>query len=287
MKTTKIWVGVGAFVLASGMGSPNATGVEAPVPSLRADRTADTAVARVLPGTFVLAQHMKHDGEVGEVGEKGPANLPPDLAFAHQVALIRGHLLIGDELVKAGQWKAAFPHFLHPTEEIYGKLKGSLATYDVPSFEAALKLLSDRVKNRKGGDDYAKAWKTVADALAVAESKVLAKQTDRNRFTLEAALEVLKTSSGEYEEAIQKGRIAKPVEYQDARGFIWYAESMIEGIAPALEQKDAASLKAVRAGLADLKKTFPTAMPPKKPVKDYGSVLADISRIELAASHLR
>ena len=37
---------------------------------------------------------------------------------------------------------------------------------------------------------------------------------------------------------------------------------------------------------ADLKKTWPSAMPPKTPVKDYGSVLGDVSRIELAAGRL-
>jgi len=42
----------------------------------------------------------------------------------------------------------------------------------------------------------------------------------------------------------------------------------------------------VRAGLAELKKAFPSPMPPRTPVKDYGGVLADVSRIELAAGKL-
>jgi hypothetical protein len=37
---------------------------------------------------------------------------------------------------------------------------------------------------------------------------------------------------------------------------------------------------------ADLKKAWPEAMPPAKPVKDYGAVLGDVSRIELAAGKL-
>src|SRR5262249_56053846 len=93
------------------------------------------------------------------------------------------------------------------------------------------------------------------------------------------AIMALKAATGEYEEAIVKGRIAKPVEYQDARGFVWQSEKMIEAQSAALEKKDAAALKAVRDGYAELKKTWPTAMPPKTPVKHYASLLNDASPI--------
>jgi hypothetical protein len=96
----------------------------------------------------------------------------------------------------------------------------------------------------------------------------------------------LKSATNEYEEAIVKGRIAKPVEYQDARGFVWQSEKMIEALSPALEKKDAAALKAVRDGFAELKKAWPAAMPPKAPVKDHAAVLSDVSRIELAVGKL-
>ena len=104
--------------------------------------------------------------DAGEGGEsKGIANLPPELAFATRIALLRGHLLVGDELVKQQQWNAALPHFLHPTEEIYGDLKETLEEYKVPPFDGALKALADVVKAKKGGNDYAKALKSVNDAL--------------------------------------------------------------------------------------------------------------------------
>ena len=105
-------------------------------------------------------------------------------------------------------------------------------------------------------------------------------------FVVEAALELLKSATGEYKEAIVKGRIAKPVEYQDARGFVWQAEKMIESIAPALEKKDADAVKHVRDALANLKKAWPGPMAPKAPVKDYAAVLSDVSRIELSVGKL-
>jgi hypothetical protein len=306
MKTkTKIWLGVGAFVVAGTSAMTQSTLARSLLDN-SALTGSDSATQRDVSG-LVLAQH-RHGGEggeragsqkgakakkgggeggEGEGGEKGgAAKLAPDLDFAVRIAQIRGHLLVGDELVKEGQWNAAYPHFRHPTEELYGPIRGRLKDYKTPPFEAALKVLANVVKSKKGGDDYERAVRAVDDALAAADRALKDKQARWESFTVETALEVLKSATGEYEEAIVKGRIAKPVEYQDARGFVWQAERMIEGVAPALEQKDADALRQVRDVLASLKKAWPAAMPPKAPVKDYGAVLGDVSRIELAAGKL-
>jgi hypothetical protein len=291
MKTkSKIWLGVGAFVVV-GAGVAGATGPLAPyAASAQPGPTADAAIPAISSGGIVVAQHADHGKEAGEGGEggesKGLANLPPELAFTARIALLRGHLLVGDELVKQQQWNAALPHFLHPGEEIYGDIKDQLADYKVPPFNASLKALSDAVKAKKGGNDYTKALKSVNDALAAADAGMKAKQSNWPGFVVEAAVEALKTAASEYEAAIVGGRIAKPVEYQDARGFIWQAERMIESVAPDLQKKDPAALGQVRSGMAELRKAFPSPMPPRAPVKDHGAVLGDVSRIELAAGKL-
>ena len=302
---TKIWLGVGAFVVA---GVNGAAAGDAPA----LDRSvSDIALTRALSPTDISAR-KRGGGEHGEHGERGPkkakkkqggeggeeggeggeeggakgaAKLPPDLDFALKIAQMRGHLLVGDELVQEGQWAAALPHFLHPSEELYGPIRGRLKDYNAPQFSSALKLLATVVKQKKGGEDYANARKQVEDALTAAETGVKANQGS-DSFQIETALELLKSATGEYQEAIVKGRIAKPVEYQDARGFVWQAEMMINAIAPALEKKNAESLKQVRQDLGELKKAWPAAMPPKTPVKDYASVLSDVSRIELHSGKL-
>jgi hypothetical protein len=287
MKTkSKIWLGVGAFV-AIGTG---VAGTAPPLAGLVAAGAAglatDTA-SRLPSGSFVLAQHAEqHAQDAGEGGEsRNIANLPPELAFGTRIALLRGHLLVGDELVKQQQWNAALPHFLHPTEELYGDLKDKLEEYKVAPFDAALKALADVVKARKSAD-YAKAQKAVADALAAADAAMKERTGDWPGFVVETAVEALKAATGEYQQAIIEDKIAKPVEYQDARGFILQGERMIESVAPDLQKKNPAALAAVRAGLAELKKAFPAAMPPRAPVKDQAAVLADVARIELAAAKL-
>ena len=308
----KIWLGVGAFVvagtgaIAAGAADVRSAEVRQPsglLPGMTAKSATDTAIARVSPGGFVLAQHgdhgpaaskepikepVKEPAEGGEGGEtKGLDDLPPDLAFAVRLALLRGHILVGDQLVKQGQWNAALPHFLHPSEEIYGDIKTALADHKLAPFEEELKTLVKLVKARKGGNEFARALKSISDATATADASLQASLADRwASFVMEAAVEAIKTAAGEYENAIAGGRIAKPVEYQDARGFIWEAERMIESVAAGLEKKDASALKEIRARLVELKKVFPAAMPPRMPIKDHGAMLALVSRIELAASRL-
>jgi hypothetical protein len=312
----KIWLGVGAFVVA-GTGAMGARAADVPLadvrrpsallPAVAAGFVSDTAIARVPSGSFVLAQHLaqrlaqhgdhgqpagnepaKTPSEGGEGGEtKGLDDLPPDLAFAVRIALLRGHLMIGDQLVKQGQWNAALPHFLHPAEEIYGDIKNALTERNVAPFEAQLQTLVGLVKTRRGGNDYARALKSIGDATAAADASLQASVADRwASFVAEAAVEAIKTAAGEYENAIVGGRIAKPVEYQDARGFILEAERMIESVAAGLERKDASALKEIRARLVELKKVFPAAMPPRMPIKNHGAMLALVARIELAASRL-
>jgi hypothetical protein len=289
MKTkTKIWLGVGAFaVVGSGAaGPPGLAGTFASSVRMPSDLTTERTAYHAPGGAVVLAQHADHPQEAGEGGEaRGVSGLPPELAFAVRMALLRGHLLVGDELVKQQQWIAALPHFLHPTEELYGDLKDKLEEYKIAPFDGALKALSDVVKARKTAD-YAKAQTAVSDAIAKADTAMKDRTGDWPGFVVETAVEAIKAATNEYKEAIVDGRLAKPVEYQDARGFVLQGERMIESVAGDLEKKNAEALAAVRAGIADLKKAFPTAMPPRTPVKDHAAVLSDVARIELAAAKL-
>lgn len=289
MRQRKIWVGVGTAVLvtsqvAVGMEKP----IHAPAPGMGSashqgpDRHGDGAA---------LALAAKTGGQGGEGDEGGKtadydAGLAPGLRFYRDIELIRGHLLVGDELVKEKRWAEALPHFLHPSEEIYGKLRNELKTYDVAPFVQALKALAQTVKAKNEGA-YRTALAALEERLAAADKGVRAKEQNWPSFAVDTVLEILRSATNEYEEAIAKGRIAKPVEYQDSRGFVFEAERLLSSVADDLSKRDAEAAKAAQAGFAELKKAWPTAVAPKTPVKDVSQVLADVSKIELQLGRFR
>ena len=215
-----------------------------------------------------------------------PAEVSGDLAFGRFIALIRGHLLAGDELVKRRDWSEAYPHFNFPIEEIYGVIRDELQAYNTPPFDGDLKALARTVQTRNARQ-YPKAWEKVEEVLRRADWSLKAKVASWPRFQVAVATEVLKAALEEYDEAIANGRIAHPVGYRSARGFVLQALRMIDAAAPGLPAGNEAELGEIRAVLARLEAAFATLRPPARPPIDDAEMVAMTAQIEAAAARLR
>ena len=86
----------------------------------------------------------------------------------------------------------------------------------------------------------------------------------------QTAIMALKAATDEYEEAIVKGRIAKPVEYQDSRGFVWQAERMIDSVGQRAWAQGRGRAQVGASRLAQLKKIWPAPMPPQDAGQERG-----------------
>jgi hypothetical protein len=221
----------------------------------------------------------------GETPSKIPGALPPDVAFGRFIALIRGHLLTGEELVKQRAWSDAHAYFMFPLEEIYGVIREDLRSYKTPPFDGALRALA-RTVHLRSAKQYPKARAKVEIALAAADADLKTRQQDWPRFELTVAIEVLKTAAEEYGDAVANGRIAHPVGYRTARGFILHADRMIESVAGELEAKDVEAFRNMREELSQLKRAFATVDAPKRPPIEDAALLGIIARIEQAAGKL-
>lgn len=269
--TRKIWAGIGAATIAGASlaGTAAAQTHKGHAPPEVTD--ADKAAAAATPA----------EGGEAYLTDGGPRDTR--IRFYRDIALIRGHLLVGRQLIEQGLWDEALPHFLHPTEELYGLMEKYIKLHNMRPFRRELQALAQTVKARRKGA-YEQALKAVDRGLDGALAVARRFMTPLRGFTARTAAEVLKVALSEYEASLEAGRFVKPVEYQDSRGFVWEAERMIEAAAGDFEKADAEALARIRAALARLKAAWPTPLPPPAPVLDPGQISALISDIDLHTS---
>src|SRR5258706_12852346 len=291
-RSTRIWVGVGAAVVVGAGAAGHAEEAARPTSFQEGQPALPFKLAQATtPGhqhaptaneREIKPEGAKPDASAAGEGEGAAGSLDPRVRFYRDIGLIRGHLLVGDELVKEGRWDDAMPHYLHPVEEIYANIAATLKRQDIRPFQSQLKALAQTVQARNP-DAYALAWKTVDQRLTEAEQKIRQFAASWPQFTMQTAMALLATAGGEYENAIEDGRIAKPVEYQDSRGFVFRADRLLAALPADLDKGRSESLAKTRGGLAELQKSWPGAMPPGAPGKDHAALMAGMAQIEVSA----
>jgi len=267
--TRKLWLGIGAVSVAGASMAGAAAAQDShkghPPPAAEKGAAANTAA----------------EGGEAYLRDGGPRDTR--IRFYRDIALMRGHLLVGRQLIALDLWDEALPHFLHPTEELYGLMEKYIKMHGIRPFQRELQALAQAVKaKRKGAVEQ--ALKVVEQRLDGALGVARKFMNPLLRFTARSAAEVLKVAASEYEASLKGDRFVKPVEYQDSRGFVWEAERMFEAAAAELGRKDAGALARVRTALTKLKTAWPAPMPPPAPVLPVGEISALVSDIELHAS---
>ena len=298
MRTRKVWLGLGAAALSSTMiptvpqAATSMTAIDAATQGALCSSSPRIQVAENTPAP--THQHgaptqITGGGEGGEgsaAAASADARLDPKVRFYRDIQLMRGHLLVGDELIKAGKWADALPHFLHPVEELYGKLGPELKPMKLKPFLAQLKALAQTVK-AKNAAAYEVALKALNDRLEPVDAAMKADKKDWTPFAVETALETMRSAIGEYGQSIEGGKFAKAVEYQDSRGFVWQADRLLTSLGGELTGKYPDAAKKARTELDVLKTAWPAAIPPAVPVMDAAQVTAAISKIELALGSVK
>lgn len=304
MKTRKLWLGLSAAALASTASAPLSHHKAQASPSGLDAKTARTLAS---PLSIRVAGGHSHDapksdakkpatagpgGEGGEGGEGSAAQadadsrLDPLVRFYRDIQLVRGHLLVGGELVKAGLWPDALPHFLHPVEELYEKLEPHLGVLKIRGFKQQLGALAQTVK-AKNATAYEAAVKALDARLANVDSAMKREVKEWTPFAVHVALETMRSAIGEYGESIENAKFTKAVEYQDSRGFVFQAERLLQSVEPELKAKYPADLATALESVAVLKSAWPAPLPPAAPILDVAAVTATVSKVELALGNVK
>ena len=150
----------------------------------------------------------------------------------------------------------ALAHVLHPIEEIYSGIEDQLANQNSTlnqTLSAALQNLSSTVTNATLSDvesqiDYVDMLLNNSVQAIVPSSEFESSPA----FNASVAARLLDTAGHEYEEGVENGTVKAIVEYQDAQGFIYRAESIFNSTASRIDQSMAQEVEEVREFLSIL-----------------------------------
>ncbi|MDM9381195.1 helix-hairpin-helix domain-containing protein [Chlorogloeopsis sp. ULAP01] len=203
-----------------------------------------------------------------------------DVDYMTKLGLMKGHLIVAQELLDKNQPKQAEPHIGHPVEEIYVDVEDQIKERKVKEFKTTLISLQDLVKAKpkdaKVKTDLTSSIQAVDGAIAALS------ETERTNpsFVLQVMNGLLDAANSEYGAAIANGKVSAAIEYQDSRGFVVYANDLYKGISSQVAKKNPTAHKAIETNMAELLKVWPSVTPPAKPVKTPEEVTKLVTTIE-------
>ncbi|MFB2897308.1 helix-hairpin-helix domain-containing protein [Aerosakkonemataceae cyanobacterium BLCC-F50] len=203
-----------------------------------------------------------------------------DVDYLTKLGLMKGHLLVAKELLDQQQPKQAEPHIGHPVEEIYVDVEDQLNERNVKEFKTTLVTLQDLVKSKPKDTKIATEFTNSMQAVDGAIQGIPETQRNSPQFVLKVINGLLDAANSEYGAAIANGKISAAIEYQDSRGFVNYANTLYQGIAPQMAKQNPEVHKAIETSMAQLLKAWPAAIPPATPVLTPTQVSQLIKTIE-------
>jgi hypothetical protein len=197
--------------------------------------------------------------------ESAPAPSAADAArtdadFGLRLGLIEGHLMVGRELLAAGETQNALPHFGHPVRELYSDMLPVIAARGGQQFDRDLVAL-EGLAAQGNTPAFGAAFDAALAKVRAARALIPAETWNSDAYILGIAADTVSTASQEYRNAIVAGKIDSLVEYHDARGFLMYLSELLhthQGADPRLAQATA-RIDELKSYLAPLD---PPATPP-------------------------
>jgi Helix-hairpin-helix motif len=205
-----------------------------------------------------------------------------DVDYMVKLGLMKGHMLVAQELLDLKKPDQAEPHIGHPVEEIYVDVEDQLDERKVKEFKTTLVNLQDLIKSKPNDPQlktsYTAALKGIDDAIQA----LPAAQRQSPGFVVQVIDSLLQSANTEYTAAIANGKIAAAIEYQDSRGFVLYAHELYKEVAPQMAKSNPEAHKVMETKLSALLKAWPSAVAPSTPILTTKEVSALVEDIQAA-----
>ena len=166
-----------------------------------------------------------------------PAEGREDADYGLRLALLEGHLLIGRELIEAGQTQNALPHFGHPVRELYGDLAPVIEARGGAQFRNDLVLLETTAGLPPSTAAFRARFAAAMDKTHAARALIPDALMKSDTYALQLVSDIATAAAQEYRNALIDGKIGSLVEYHDARGFMTYATALLEDHAGSADPK--------------------------------------------------
>ena len=196
-----------------------------------------------------------------------------------KLGLMEGHLRIGKDLIAAKHPELALPHFGHPVRELYGDVGPELDKRGLSQFDGELVALEALAAGKPGDQAFNTQFDKVMKIVAAVRATVPAPLLNDQAFMLGVLTEVATVGAEDYNESIEGGKIAKPVEYHDSRGYLEYADTEMQRLKARPELQSSTRLAAFQGKLNQLRAIVGPLLPPKTPIKsvaDYKAIVGQM-----------
>jgi hypothetical protein len=210
-----------------------------------------------------------------------------DIDYMTKLGLMKGHMLVANELLELKKPDQADPHLGHPVEEIYIDLEEQFKERNVPEFKQVLTEVQELVRSKPNDPQIPAKFKAAMQAIDTAINALPESQRLAPDFTMPVINGILETATAEYTAAIADNKIKEIIEYQDSRGFVIYAQdTLFQKIEPTFTQKDTKITETLNTAFTELRKAWPAPIPPAAPAMTPDEVAAKVKKIEMTSQPL-
>ncbi|WP_198343742.1 hypothetical protein [Pseudorhodoplanes sinuspersici] len=300
-KSRKIWVGVGAFILA---GSSASSLPATPLPTAAQNDSSVTSVPGLrdlsVAGGFSYWQHLAQaattgaGGEAGEGGEGGgeggeaginvesAAKDPVEYGVALQV--IAAHYHAGLAAYEGKEQEAGAQMFAHGLSEVYFEMEDVFKKLGVTDLGQKLEATVSAANEKKPAADIKRRVNAVLAALAAAEKVAPKSSASAQAVKAHVAAELIDRAAAQFS-VVQKDSNLEA--YLDGLGFAMAARDQARTVLPWLHKLDGKKEKAFRQALALTEQAFPGIKRPGKSKVTEADLLSAASAAKLAVSGLQ
>ncbi|MGK7960485.1 hypothetical protein [Crocosphaera sp.] len=189
-----------------------------------------------------------------------------DQDYLVSLGLMKGHLMVAQQLIAEGKYEEAEPHVGHPVEELYGDIETQLSKRNVTDFKVTLNQFHDGIKTNPKSDKMKELYDSSMSAIDEAIAAVPPEKLQSPETILPVINGLLKTANAEYKAAIADNKFVELIEYQDSMGFVVYAEELYQPIATTMSENYPEKHEVITATLTELKTAWPSVNAPETPI---------------------